>query len=184
MIALMTLKCSTCCQPNFDAANWHRGFLCESCRESNNWTMDIEEIDLDDGDTSVLRYCSIEQQILLELVTHCKGNDTPIDTINRILKEQLTKLPADQQPYFPYIMKSNFKSNFEWFSQQSYKSLKITHSRTVPAGREFNKMILNLPVVIFQNLNINYIVDGNTRINRRLLDKTASLHPAYTLERV
>jgi hypothetical protein len=121
------------------------------------------------------------QQVGFQLFGHCQGQDTALDTLNRLFCKNYGDRASQQPDALPRLTKKNFRVKLDWMTPRQLERLKLNHTRKVPKSSDEHPEILNLPIVTISDRKFGCVVDGTTRINRWLADRRSGPQPAYSI---
>jgi hypothetical protein len=168
--------CRACGAAVTDASNWHWQAACSACGQKKAWTVEGQFID---PTTAPLSPAELTNQIWSALFGHCKGDDTPVDTLRRLARKH-----AEQ--FFPHLampdlQETDMSVSLTWMPEDWLASLSRSHDRTQPGGAGFRRELLDLPVIVLELDGHKLLIDGATRINRWLDGAENANHAVYIL---
>jgi len=186
-IVLLEMKCHRCGARVEGPSEWRSGDSCSVCGQVIAWprandpSIAIEfELTLPFPDEELGR------QIWIQLTGHNKRQDNAVDTLNRIIIKHFKTRFQDEARVPPILTQDNLRFELEWWSTEELSSLWRGHQRKVPGAIETNPSgspsLIRLPIVVLRLHNLDCLMDGTTRINKRLADKVAEPHPVYAIE--
>jgi hypothetical protein len=118
-------------------------------------------------------------QIWSALLGHCKGTDTPGDTLQRLARKHAEQFFPDLT--LPELRETDMSVSLSWMQEDWLASISRTHARTQPGGTNFRPELPDLPVIVLDWEGHKILIDGATRINRWLGGKEGSRRPVYIL---
>ena len=116
------------------------------------------------------------RQTWIQLVGHTKPGHSTVDTLNRLLVKHFHNRFSGEQRLPPVLQERDITVRFEWLPTQEAAALWRGHRRDTPGGPNMDPMIVHLPVVIARIGPLDYLIDGNTRINQRIIEMGYPLH--------
>ena len=122
------------------------------------------------------------RQAQLQLVGHAHEGHSPVDTLNRLLTKHFNTRFSEEPRSAPVLTEEHIMARLEWWSTEGLDALWRGHQRATPGGPLQGSMILELPVVVLRLGELDCLIDGNNRVNRRIVEGAAEPHPVYLLE--
>ncbi len=108
------------------------------------------------------------------LAHHAKGTDTPQDTLLRLFAKHLNNR-------FGWVLSKaladgTLETRLEDWTTPQLAVLWRAHGRTAVAGPS------DAPIIVLRIDDLDFLIDGNTRVNKRAADGAAGTYPVIVLE--
>ena len=182
MLLFLPLKCQRCGAEVVEPSRWRRGAPCAACDEAAGWECSLKSTSVPTDSVEMISTDDAFNQVWLQLAFHTHPGHSPLDTLNRLLTKHFEKRFEGEQREPPTLHEEHLKVRFEWWPTQAIDSLWRGHQRTRSRIAFRIPMIINLPVIVLNLGVLDCVIDGNTRINKRIADSVPEPHRIYLLE--
>jgi hypothetical protein len=175
-ISILIWHCRACGAEVTDASNWHWQAACSVCDRQQSWALEGQYAD---PNASPLSSAELMVQVWSALFGHCKGEDTPVATLERLAVKYAGQLFPDLA--IPRMAESDLSVALTWMGTDELAQISRPHARRQPGGASFRPELLDLPVIVLELDGHKLLIDGATRINRWLASDENADHPVYHL---
>ena len=174
MPQLLSWVCRECEKEVAEPSSWRFADSCLVCQSSAKWCLLIpndcpEEVSSDEA----------IRQVWFQLAGHDDNGYSPVDTLNRLLRKHLCS--RGEKRAAPTLSEDDVKASLVWWTTQKLDSLWRGHECVEWRNPQMNPRFIDLPVLVLRLKTIDCVIDGTTRINRRISDGGAGPHPVYLL---
>ena len=176
MVVLLSLICQHCKIPFNEPSLWRRGGACGHCGK----LQDEAEVNLGCVLANSLSPDDALRQVWCQLAGHTWSGHSTVNTLNRLIAEDFEKRCIQTPPTFT---KEAVEAMLVWWPTYEVSSLAPGHERETSKALDNKPALIDLPVVVLRLDALDCVIDGSTRINRRLKDSVPEPHPVYLISR-
>ncbi len=183
MICYLTIKCRHCGKAVNEPSRWRRDTPCAACNQPAGWDIALIQTTVTADSAEAPSPGEALRQVWYQLTAHSLPGHSPVDTLNRLLTKHFNaRFPNIDLITPPTLHSQDLRAPLEWWSTPKLTSLWLAHQRDMPGGPGAPEGFINLPVIVLRLDALDCLIDGNTRINKRIADSVPEPHPVYFLE--